>query len=243
MGQFDGFEDFNLHPEDFDGLDFSDTSASMREKAMQVLLSDEKFNKFVEKINRIILDGLKEQTATGLEPIMFILTLTKQLKMGVSMVPIPSMGSDHEERREIFAAIGRAFAQADIGIPLAVYTGTEAWVVKTPGYDWEKEGLPSQHPDRQQVITGTCTSIDGRTAMSLSDLDRGPNNEMLVTHTEITYYERGGDNKTQDNLTPSFFAGFGGKVFSSFLKDLSQKQPEKTVIDNNIADQLLKSWD
>jgi len=254
MDKFDGINklaELQVTPEEKKVL--AEASLSLGPKELdelfkKTILSDEKLNKFNEIITNNVMSYLKDAKPNSLGMTLHILTINKEMKLGLAVIPVQGVPETSDQRREMFAMIGEAFAGFNVGEPIAVNYFTEVWAAET---DNDKLGTdeyipPSQDPNRIEMIVGACVTADGRCSSSLSSIERGPNNEILVRDTQIACYDPdNAEGNSKDNLVPNFFIGYTTKELLSILKPLapSRYDPCPIPVDDSIADQLLSSWD
>lgn len=130
---------------------------------------------------------------------------------GVAMVAMADMPPTHDGRAEMMACVGAHFAQQKMR-PVAILLITEAWASKCDKNGKMPSCLPSDNPDRKEVLMLSGATIDGRQNTLMLPITRDVDNVILLGEADISYLA-GAPSKEQEArpfnfLAAAFFQGF-----------------------------------
>ena len=174
--------------------------------AKDFVLSDKDLGEFVEMAVSCLNDQI-EQKPTGITPYFFVAYRRKEdfpaMHYAVASLFMVDW-NDNETRRKVTRSLAAKIFE-DSGIPVAVSLLSEAWTSKIPVGEKMKQ-MPSQDPNREEVVMVAAMAIDGRNSVRIAP--------MIRTDNVITAGEFETSNQAIPFLLQEFFTEYASLILA-----------------------------
>lgn len=171
------------------------------------LVDDKKFNELLHEVVEQDRSYLSQEEETDFMPQLMVFGSKDETgKMPLTIIGLP--GLDEDNKQDALMTAGSTFCEKGLYSPVAIFMSSEAWMGSLQPKDGDDEPImPSEDPQRQEVIVTSGLTVDKRTNMAVTKITRVGEAGIISLGT-TQYHEYNGKPNIDVRLLSLFFVGY-----------------------------------